>query len=491
MTPGPILALVARAALASAGAIAVCDHIQDPATLDPARQFAEKNLIVVQQMYEGLLRFDSEGRIEPALAESWRRLDPLTVEFRLREGVRFHNGEAFDARSARFSIERYLDPAVGSPAFGFLDTIERVEAVDPFTLRVRTRVPDGLLLNRLAAFVLIMPPGYLREEGPDALSTRPVGTGPFRFGRWNKGHSIELEANPGYWMTGYPRSSRLIFRFLPKEEQLPALLRGELDIVTDVPGTKTAEIARSGIARVIKKPTFYTVGATLRVDEGPLKDARVRRALNYALDKADLIRYDQMGNAAQIASLTMPGQEGHALDIAPYPHDPARARELLAEAGYRGGLRLKALAQIESRRTVQIIASQWERVGVRLDIEWTDDESLLEDLRVKKPDLAIGGCPDPMAHAYFITGIYLHSKSPYSLTRSPELDALMEKGIAATDEKEASRLFQEADRLIHRDALSIFTYRKIAAAAVREGVSFRPFVTGMPHFYAVAREAPR
>lgn len=478
------------AGAAGGGAIVVSDHFQDPATLDPPRQFSEKNHTIVQQIYDGLLRFTPEGTLEPALAESWRWIDDRTLELRLRPGVVFHNGEPFDAESARASIARYLDPATEFPARPFIDTIESAQAVDPLTLRVRTRVPDGLLLNRLAAFVLITPPQFLRKEGARALEERPVGTGPFRFVRWDKGHSLELEANERYWAAGYPKARRLVFRFLPKEKQISALLSGEVDVVTDVPGTKTGEIARSGSARVIKKPTFYTVGTTLEIVTGPLKDVRVRRALNHAINQQDLIRYDQMGNAVPIASLSMPGQHGHADGLAPYPFDPEKARALLREAGYPDGLTLSALAQVENKRAIQILRSQWERIGVTLDISWTDDGKVMEDMRTKRVDIALGSCPDPMASSYFVLNLLLYSKSPYSLTRSDELDALLEKAVSSTDPLTSARALQDADRLINREALSFFTYQKTSVSAVRRGILFTPYVTGMPYFFSLSRSEP-
>ena len=161
--------------------LVVADDVADPATLDPGKEFVEKNYTLLQQIFDPLVRFDADGRIEPALATDWRWLDPKTVEFKLRSGVRFHDGEAFDAECVRSSLLRYLDPKTGFPGAGFLASIEGVEVVDRHTVRIRTYFPDGILLNRLAGFVLILPSRYVAEHDEAHLSSHPIGTGAFRF----------------------------------------------------------------------------------------------------------------------------------------------------------------------------------------------------------------------------------------------------------------------------------------------------------------------
>ncbi|MBI5242757.1 MAG: ABC transporter substrate-binding protein [Elusimicrobia bacterium] len=488
MTALVLLVLLAPPALrAEESVLVVCDDSKNPATLDPQRQFSEKNHTILQQIFDGLIRLDPEGRVEPALARSWKRLDDRTVEFQLRSGVFFHDGEPFDAGSVRFSIRRYLDPATGFPARSFISTIEDAVVVDTHTVRIVTHRPDGLLLHRLAAFVLIVPPGYVRKNGPKALDGHPIGTGAFRFARWEKGRRIVLEANPSYWMEGYPKLKGLVFEFLPENRQIDALLNGEVDLLTEMPGTATSRIARSGKASVVKKPTFYTIGFPLNTHAGPLRDRRAREALNLATDKRDLIRYDQLGNAEELATLSMPGEVGHDPDLLPYPYDPDRARRLLREAGHSGRLKLRAVVKIVSKRAALILRRQWEKVGVDLEITWASDDDIWQKIQAHQPEMAFGGCPDPMAHAFFIANLCFHSKSPYSLTRSAELDAALERVVSSANSDAAEAAMRDVDRLIHRDSFGIFTYQKIKTYAVRNGTLFIPYVTGMPYFLHAAK----
>lgn len=490
------LLLFLLAALPSAGtaeekALVVSDDVSDPLTLDPHRQFVQKNHTLLQQLYEGLVRFGPEGRIEPALATSWERLDPLTMRFQLRAGVRFHNGEPFDAEAVRFTLARYLDPATGFPAAGFVASISSVSVEGPLTVDIHTAFPDGLLLNRLAGFILVVPPRLLAEKGPHALETEPVGTGPFRFVRWERGREIVLAASKDYWKAGFPKVPELRFRFLPGERQVEALLKGEVDLVTELPGTMTQRVARNPRTRVLKKETFYTVGATLNTSSGPLADLRVRRALNHAIDRADLIRYDLLGNGRPLASLSMPGEEGHDSSLPVYAFDPARARALLREAGVATPLRLKALVYVQGERAARILARQFQAVGVEMDVSQVMNDA--EAVRVIQSvgwDLVIGGVPDPMAHSFFIQSIYLYSRSPYALHHDPAYDRALEEMVATLEPAEREAKARALDRLVHEQALSLFTYQRIKTYGVSRRLRFQPWVTGMPYFDAAELADP-
>lgn len=468
---------------AAARVLAVADDITDPLTLDPQKQFSEKNHTICQQIFDGLIRFDPDGKIEPALAESWERIDPLRMRFKLRRGVAFHNGELFDSSAVKFSIGRYLDPATGFPARAFIDSIDRVETPDPYTADVVTKYPDGILLNRLAGFVLIVPPRYLAEKGADHFAAHPVGTGAFVFKNWEKGRAITLAANGKYWLAGYPRVSGLVFRFIPQDRQIQALLSGEVDLITNLPGTKTLAVKSAPGFSVVKKASFYTVPPCLNLSSAPLNDVNVRRALNHALDKDSLIRYDLLGNGKPIATFSMPGEVGHNPLLIPYKFDLRRARKLLAEAGYPGGFRLKALVKANAERTAKIIASNLEKAGVRLDMDLVSDAEMIEKFASGKYQVAIGDVPDPMCHSYFIQAVTLYSKSPYSLGADQKFDGMLDSMAALTDPDSSAKAAEKIDSYIYNNALSLFTYQKIALYGVRKELNFAPYLSRMPYFY--------
>lgn len=467
--------------------LVVCDDVQDPATLDPQKEFSEKNHTLVQQMYEGLVRFGPAGEIIPALATSWRRIDPLTMEFSLRRGVVFHDGEPFDAEAVRFSIERYLRPDTGFPALGFIDSLSRAEVLDAHTVRLVTRYPDGLLLNRLAGFVMVVPPRYVREKGEHALAERPVGTGPFRFVRWEKGNGVFLAANERYWNEGTPKVEALSFRFLPEEKQVDALLAGEIDVLTTLPGTRTLAVQRSSTAYVVKKPTFYTVAGNFNVARGPLANKRVREALNLAIDRKLLVRYDLLGNGVPIATLTLPGESGHNGNLPLYPYDPSRAKRILAEEGYGRGFKLNFLLKVNAARTGRIIAKQLEALGVKMEITPVTDAELFMKLRQREQwDVAMYDCPDPMHHAFFIRSIFLAGGSPFSLATVPGVDERIAAMVQELDPEKQRVASEELDAYIRNEHLALPTYQRVRTYGLRRGVEFTPYVSGMPYFHEAA-----
>ena len=469
----------------------VCDDVQDPLTLDPHKQFAEKNHTLLQQMYEGLVRFDAQGRIEPALAVSWERMGPLRMRFHLRKGVRFHNGDPFDAESVRYTVARYVDPKTGFPALGFISSLDKVEIVDEHTVDVLTKVPDGLLLNRLAGFVLIVPPRYMEENGDGALEGFPVGTGPFRFGSRQLGRSLTMIRNETYWNPGYPKVDGLVFKFIPTGEQLRALLSGEIDIATELAGTQTTEAMRSGRLKVIKAPSFYTVTGSLDSANGPLSDKRVRQALNYAVNTEELIRYDLLGNGREIATVTMQGEEGHNRLLRPYPYDRSKAIRLLKDAGYPSGFTLKTLVKVQGERAAKIIGEHLAKVGVTLDPHLVTDADVVKTLTGERWDMFIAGCPDPMAHSYFIQSIYLYGHSPYRVAKNPSYDALLEGMAAELDNDRRRELAESLDRYMYDEALLLFLYQRVKTYGVRKGVEFAPSITGMPYFFGVSKGGNR
>lgn len=467
----------------------VCDDIREPLTLDPQKEFVEKTDTILHQIYDGLVRFSPKGEIQPALAVSWQRLGPTIMEFKLRQGVLFHNGEVFNAESVKFSIDRYLDPKTGFPALGFIQSLKGVSIIDPHTVHIVTHYSDNLLLNRLAGFIVIVPRNYVRQKGEDILQRYPVGTGAFRFVAWKKDQEIELEANPNYWEAGAPKINSLIFRFLPQKDQVSHLLAGELDVVTDVPGTETLKIQKSKTAKIVKCPSLSTVAASFNSNSIPLNNLKVRQALNYAIDKSHLIRYILLGNGRSTNNLVLPEHSVNLGDepLKSYNYDPNKAIQLLREAGYANNLKLRVI-EVKATRAAKIIAAHWKRIGVLADITSSTDAKIGEELKTNNWDIFLGYCPDPMYHPFFIHSIFLYSKSPYSLTKDPQLDRLIDALEQETDLDQSERRIKKLASYVNQNALSLFTFQQIKTYGVRRNLHFEPYMSGMPLFHTAAFE---
>lgn len=486
----PMALILSAAGTSYSKVLNVCDDVADPLTLDPHKQFSEKNYTICWQIFEGLLRFDPGGKIEPALAVSWQRIDPNRMRFKLREGVVFHNGEPFNAEAVKFSVERHLNPETGFPAPGFIASISGAEVLDPHTVDIVTKYPDGILLNRLAWIILMVPPGYIKEKGNDFFAANPVGTGPFVFKEWEKGEKIVLSANAGYWMKGYPRASGLVFHFILQDKQVEALISGKVDLLTDLPGTQTFLIAAGKNTKIVKQPELYTYVASLDVSTGALADRNFRMAVNYAVDKTQLIRYDAMGNGKPLGALAMPGEIGYSSDIKPYPFDLEKARGLIKKSRYKN-ITFKVFVKVQAERTAKIIARQLKKIGIILDLHVFPDGLMQAALKDQKWDIVFGNCPDPLVHSFFVQAIILSSLSPFSVMRDPNYDKMLGELVSSLTVEEQQKNGEALQRYIHDNALGIFTYQRIRTYAMRRDLMFMPYITGMPYFYSTENKHER
>lgn len=470
--------------------VVVCDYDRDPVALDPFFTLSEKKYTLIQQIFEGLVRFDAAGRIVPALAESWEQIDPLRLRFHLRQGVVFHNGEPFDAGSIKYTLDHLLDPSVGAAAGGMLSSIEKVEVVSPYVVDVVTRFPDSVLLRRLAGIIFFVPPAYYQRVGGAVFGKNPVGTGAFELESWETGKQLVLRANKRYWAPGLPRIDQLVFRFIASpEQQVEELLKGSVDIIMDLPGTATLRVGKSRTAGVIKKESLYTVGGHFNTQKPPLNDILVRQAMNYALDKSKFIRYDLLGNGEPVATMSAPGEFGYNEELQPYPFAPAKAKELLKKAGVKLPLTVKTFIVPFVERAAKIAKEQLAAVGIILDIQMMPEGDALAAFKREDWDMGVTTLPSPFVHVAFAQSLLFYSHSPYTLNKDPLFDKMFDEASSAVDPSESERKFRELERFVHEQALGLFLYRRTKTYGVSRKVKFTPYITGMPYFMdAVAVE---
>lgn len=495
-----LAALLAASALAAVPApkdrVVVISDVADPVSLDPHREFDASSDNIVNQLFDGLVRLSSSGAVVPALATSWRRVDPTTMEFSLRPGVVFHDGEPLDAEAVRFSLARQLDPSKPAPNAGLLANLAAVEVVDPLTVRFKTKEPDGVLLNKLPMFFKVLPPRYLAKVGEEGFARHPVGTGPFEFVRWERGKEVELKANARYW-SGAPGLKTLVFRFLPRERQLPMLLSGEADMITDLSGLDTKRVAENPGFRVLKAKGFYTVSLLFNTMRGPFADPRVRQAAAHAVNARDLIRYGGMGNADALGTLTIPGEACYDPGPGGYAHDLSAARRLLAAAGLGKRVKVRVLVRAEVSNFAKVLLHQLAEAGFDAESEVGSQETVFR--KVVRPnldptapawdgDLVVTHYVDPTAHVYFPYSILVHSKGPYSMVRDPEFDALFSDMIRTLEPGPQGKLCRELAGLVHRKALALSALQVIRPVASRRGLRYEPQVTGMLEFRDVSWE---
>jgi peptide/nickel transport system substrate-binding protein len=493
MTAFSCAALLVSLAAAAPRPLVVVNDVSDPVSLDPHREFDASSDNIINQIFDGLVRLTADGRIAPALAESWRRVDDLTLEFKLRRGVAFHDSEPFTARAVKFSLDRQLDPKRPAPNAGLLDTLAGAQVVDDYTVRLKTKKRDGVLLNKLPMFLKILPPDYLAAKGDAGFAAHPVGTGPFSFERWDKGREIELRANPSYW-AGAPAVSPLVFKFLPMKAQARALRDGAADMVTDLSGLETERVAGDKRLRVVKGEDFYAVSLIPNSRRGPLADLRLRRAVTAAVDPHDLVRYAAKGNGRPMTGFTMPGEFGHAELDGPR-FQPRLARALVAQASGGAKVPLKILVRAEIAQFGKVIAAQLRAAGFEPSLETASQEEVFQ--RIVRPnldatlppwdgDLLITHYVDPTAHAYFPYMIFVQSSGPYSLARDAEFDAAFAEMIGTLDPEKQKRQCARLERLVYDKRLAYSPVQVIRPYAMRRDLDYEPQVAGMLDFRAAS-----
>ncbi len=327
-----------------------------------------------QNIYQGLVRLDRHGAVQPQLAESWTvSPDGLTYTFALRRGVRFHDGEPFDAASAKFTLDRARGAASTNPQKQFFAVVSAVEAPDPATLVVRLSQRSANLLYWLGWPASVM----LAPHSADSDRTDPVGTGPFKFSRWVKGDRVELVRDPAYWDSArLPGLEAATFRFVADAQaQAAALEAGGLDAVPELAAPELfAGLKADPRFEAVVGDTDLKVVAGMNGAKPPFDDVRVRRALMMAVDRRALIDGVSSGLGAPIGSHYAPGDPGFVDLTGTLPYDPAKARALLAEAGHRDGLSfsIKVPQMGYATRSAEILQAMFADVGVTMTIVPTE-----------------------------------------------------------------------------------------------------------------------
>ncbi|MDO3412422.1 ABC transporter substrate-binding protein [Saccharibacillus sp. CPCC 101409] len=451
--------------------------------LDPG--FLTENAQVVDNIFDTLVKRDENEQLVPGLATDWKQIDDNTWEFKLREGVKFTNGEPFNAEAVKYSLDRVLDPANNAPTASYVSTIKEVQAVDDYTVHVVTKNPDPLIPTRFNRYPTeIVPPKYTEEAGQEKFAQEPIGTGPYKFVSWDKGSSVVLEANPDYWGE-QPAVEKVTFRSIPEAStRVSALLNGEVDIVTAVSPEDRSKIESSSTAKLSAvERAGNTVYVGFKTDVKPFDDPKVRQALNYAIDVKSIVDKVLQGSAVQTNSLIGPKDFGYAGEPDGYDYDPEKAKRLLAEAGYPDGFSatLDTVSwYIKNTDVAQVIAEQLKAVGVTIKVN-NVESSVYRTLvpAGKQSDLYVLGWSstntlDADAAIYAI----LRSGESYSTYSNPDVDAKLDEARSTTDEERRKQLYQEIQGEVIQDAPRIFLYQENQYYGVSDRLNWEGRIDG-------------
>jgi ABC-type dipeptide/oligopeptide/nickel transport system permease component/ABC-type transport system substrate-binding protein len=469
---GAVGATGADASGAGAGRLRAVIGMQlEPPVLDPtANPAAAISEALYPNLYEGLVKFAPDGSVKPLLAESWAISgDGLTYVFHLRAGVRFHNGAAFDAATAKFSLDRALSADSVNPQRSRIRAIRSVHVVDDHTLSLSLSRRSGGLLQSLAwaSFVMVEP----RSAAGDSM--QPVGTGPFRFLSWRRGDSLTLERNPDYWGGAAPLG-QVTFKFIADPTAAyAALMAGDVDAFSFYPAPESfPQFAADPRFKVFVGSTESETILALNNRRAPLDNLAVRRAIAHAIDRDAIIDGAMFGYGTPIGSHFPPHSPDYVDLTQVYPHDVAKARALLAEAGFAHGftLTLKLPPPSYARRAGEIIAAQLAEAGITVHIENLEWAQWLDQVFTRHDyDLSIVAHAEPMDYDIYARDDYYFGYS------SPAFRTLMAELDDALDPKLRSGLLKRIQRKITDDSVNtfLFEYPRLAVWNTHlQGVGF-------------------
>ncbi|MBD8065843.1 ABC transporter substrate-binding protein [Devosia sp. PTR5] len=475
------LALVAPMAPAQAQTppnVLVVGQIAEPASLDPAVSTAANDFRIAVNMYDGLVR-NKPGtlEIEPALATDWAISDDgLEYTFNLREGVKFQDGTPFNADAVKFNFDRmlkedspYADTGPFPLAF-FFSSVENVDVVDDLTVKFTLNEPFAPFMSNLASPTgLIVSPAAVEKFGKD-FGRNPVGTGPFKFEEWQSNSRVVVSRNEDYWDGPAPLEAVIFRPITDANTRVAEMLSGGIDVLLETPPDNLAQFRDDANYQVMEAVGPHVWYVMLNAKDGPFADKKVRQAVNYALNKESLVN-DVLQGTADVSAGPIPPAFNWAYneDVQPYPYDPEKAKELLAEAGAEGAKLTFLVTEGGSGMLDPVpmgTAIQADLAAVGLDVEiktyeWNTFLSEVNPGLEGKGDMAemawMTSDPDTLPFLTLRTAAFPDeggfNSSYYS---NPEVDELLDKARVSTDHDERADLYKQVQKIVHDDAPWLF-----------------------------------
>ena len=425
-----------------------------PTFLDPAETSGLSTpFVFLYALHDALFKPLPGNNMAPCLAESWKESpDGLVYEFKLREGLRFHNGDPFTAEDVKFSFDRYR----GVSAKILHERVKAVEIVDPHRVRfvLNGPWPDFLVFYATPATgaAWIVPKKYIEKVGEDGFGRHPVGLGPFRFVRMNPGVELVLEANEQYWRKK-PSIKRVVIKGVPDRTTRLAMLKtGEADLGYLMVGVEAATIkadSKLRLVHVIPTASWWVEFPEQWKPKSPWADRRVRLAANLAIDKQGINEAERLGYSRLTGSI-IPSIMEFALRVEPYPYDRAQAKRLLTEAGYPNGFDAGDLTPLPPFTTMgEALGNSLAAVGIRTRVRSMERATYMEAWRSKKLQGLILTVTAAQGNAASRIEAFVIGSSPYAYGGYPEIDDLFRTQAQERDRKRREALLHQIQRLMH------------------------------------------
>ncbi|MBY0123187.1 ABC transporter substrate-binding protein [Bacillus sp. S/N-304-OC-R1] len=436
----------------------------------------------IRNIYDPLIdRHGQTGDFVPVLAEEWKNVDEYTWRLKLKEGIKFHNGADFDANAVKFSIDYILDEANQSFYRSRWVNVKEIKIISPTEVEIITSKPFPSLIQRIAEDVLIMEPGYVNEVGIDAAAKKPVGTGAYKFVEWSRDNYLKLEAFDDYWK-GQPQIKTLEFRYIPEfSSRLSAFLSGEVDLFKNIPvdsvekikNNDKSKIEETSSARInyLALNTFY---------DGPMKDEKVRQAINHAINVDELLNSVLNGHGTKMTGPLAKINTGY-IETEGYDYDGEKAKTLLKEAGYEPESLTLTLDTPNGRypmdsQIAQAIAAQLQRIGVKVNVQVNEWGNHLEKIRNREmKDMFILGWGPAFDPQSTIENLFTEV-APYSSFYDKDIEVKIYETNDLFNEDERFAGYAELQKRLVEKAAWVPLWQQADLYAVRKDLNFKPRV---------------
>ena len=410
----------------------------DVTSMDPHQGKETPTVEVTDQIFDTLLVVNPEtNELEPQIAESWEQTSDTSYTFKIRQGIKFHDGSELTAEDVKFSLERAINSAAVSYVIDFVDS---VEVVDPYTVIVNLKAPYAPALRNLSVPFTAIVPKAVVEADEEAFRLHPIGSGPYKFVEWKQGDSVTLEGFDEYY-AGAPATKNLVMKVIPEAAQRTiALETGEIDIAYDILPNDLTRVEENEDLTLYDVPSVTCYYVTMNMNKEPFNIPEVREAINLAIDRQLIIDTIVSGAGQPADAIIAPDVFGY-ISPGAYEYDPEKARELLAEAGYENGFETSIWVNDTQTRieACQAIQAMLMDVGITCNIEVMEFGSFIQATSNGEHDMGYFGWTTSTTDADYTYYSLEHSSQQgaagnRSFINDPEVDALIEKGRESTDE---------------------------------------------------------
>jgi len=459
-----------------AGTQIVVAQGSDVVTPDPRRLDSGIDMSVVFQMCDPLVNYDKNWNIVPALATSWKAVTPTTYEFSLRQGVKFQDGTPVTAADVKATMDRILDPTFKSAeGLDFVNLVKSTEVVDPTTVRFNLTAPYAAFVAQLP-YVFPVSQQAVQKLGDQDFAHHPVCAGPYQLVEWVPDDHLTLQASADYW-GGRPKVDRLVFKPIPDAATRASALRaGEVDLATNLSPDQLPAVERDPKLRILATETGRMEFFLLNTKAKPFSDKRVRQAVNYAIDWAAIMKSIMGGYGHRAPAPAMSYMFGYK-EVKGYPYDPARAKQLLTEAGYPNGFNLTIETPsgryFVDKDIAQAVTGFLRRVGINANLqanEWSQHVALE---RKGLWEMGLWGFVS-LYHEFNDVGIHFEPSRGAAFYSNPDVVKLFEEGRTVLDPARRRAIYSRATDLIVDDAPWLFGVAVVGTFGANRRLGWEP-----------------